>query len=85
MSKPTVIATLVKNAREQVRVSLDHYQGHDLIDVRVVMELNPETKAMMPTKKGISLRIEQLPDLISALRKAVEEARRRGLLDQKAA
>jgi hypothetical protein len=80
MIKPIVIATLLKNTREQVRVSLDRYQGHEVIDLRVVVELNRETGAMMPTKKGISLRIEQLPDLITGLRKALLEAQRRGML-----
>jgi len=83
MRKPNVIATVVNNAREQVRVSLGWYQGHDLIDVRITVELNAETNAMVPTKKGFSLRVEKLPELIAALRRALDEARRRGLLDKK--
>lgn len=83
MKKPSVTATVVNNAREQVRVSLVRHRGQDLIDVRMAVELNPETGAMVPTKKGLALSVEKLPELIAALRRAMDEARRRGLLDRR--
>jgi hypothetical protein len=80
MTAPTVIATIPKNSREWVRVALDEYRGVNLIDVRVLVELNPETGLPVPTKKGVSLKVEKLPTLIEALRDAEVEARRLGLL-----
>jgi hypothetical protein len=35
---------------------------------------------LVPTKKGISLKVERLPELIAALQAAEAEARNRGLL-----
>ena len=34
-----------------------------------------------PTRKGLCLRVERLPELLEALRKAEEEARKAGLLE----
>jgi hypothetical protein len=69
-----IIAWLPKNRREQVRVALDRYRGADLIDVRVCVELTSTTGRLMPTSKGVSLKIEQLPELIEALEAARAEA-----------
>jgi transcriptional coactivator p15 (PC4) len=82
MSAPVIIAVIAKNSRETVRIALDQYHGADLVDIRVTVELNAETKVPIPTKKGISLRIEQLPELIAALQAAEAEARKRGLLEK---
>lgn len=35
MTDTTIIATLRKNAREDLRVSLDKFNGHDLLSLRV--------------------------------------------------
>jgi transcriptional coactivator p15 (PC4) len=80
MSTATVIATIPKNSREWVRVALDEYRGVNLIDIRVLVELNPETGLPIPTKKGVSLKVEKLPELIAALNDALVEAQRQGLL-----
>lgn len=55
-----------KNRRETVRVSPRQYEGHDLIDIRVFTR-HPETKELVPTKKGISLNIDTIPELVDAL------------------
>ena len=85
MSQATIIRVLPKNAKESVRVALDTFKGVDLIDIRVTA--NPDDPADDPimTKKGLSIRVEQLPALIEALKDAEVEARSRGLLDRKAA
>jgi hypothetical protein len=80
MSAPITVKVLEKNARERVRISLDRYRGVDLIDVRVTVELSSSSGTWVPTAKGLSLRIEQLADLIEALQAAEAEARTRGLL-----
>ena len=73
------IATIVKNQREEVRVSLDEFKGHRLVDIRVFTD--PYTgDERVATKKGISLAVGKLPALIAALRDAEREARAAGLL-----
>ena len=67
------IARLPKNGTEEVRVTLDAFKGANLADMRVFADFTSAGIAM-PTKKGLSVRIEQLPDLIDALEKAREEA-----------
>ena len=77
-----VIAELEKNRSERVRVALDKYRDIDLIDVRVVVPLSGGTGLWAPTKKGLSLRIGQLPALIEALQLAAVEAQALGLLPE---
>jgi len=80
---PAVIARLPKNADEEVRVTLDEYRGHHLVDVRIFADFTA-ANVPMPTKKGISIRVGQLPDLIEALRDAETRARQLGLLHEEA-
>ncbi|MFO1143166.1 MAG: transcriptional coactivator p15/PC4 family protein [Amaricoccus sp.] len=66
-----LIASFRKNANEEVRVSLDDFSGHLLVNVRVwYSTANGE---MRPGKQGIAVRVEQLPDLTAALAKAAKE------------
>lgn len=80
MTQPTVIAVLPKNRRESLRIALDQYQGSNLVDLRVVVELSETSGLATPTRKGVALRVEMLPDLIEALGKAEAKARELGLL-----
>lgn len=80
MTQPTVIAVLPKNRRESLRIALDQYQGSNLVDLRVVVELSETVGLATPTRKGVALRVEMLPDLIEALGKAEAKARELGLL-----
>lgn len=80
MTQPTVIAVLPKNRRESLRIALDQYQGSNLVDLRVVVELSESSGLATPTRKGVALRVEMLPALIEALGKAEAKARELGLL-----
>jgi len=57
-----------KNAREQVRVSLTEYQGHDLVDLRVYYQ--DDKGQFRPTRKGLCLSFDTLPRLKTAVEKA---------------
>ena len=61
-----------KNAQEDVIVKLTTYNGHDLIDIRAWIRPIPgvDGEEPKPTKKGISLRVEDIPKLIDALTEA---------------
>lgn len=78
-----VIYEVQKNKRERVRVALDQFKGHDLIDVRVTVQMD-HGAPFTPTAKGVSLKVEKLPELIAALQVAASEAVERGLLPKHA-
>ena len=72
MSEARLIATIEKNSREEVRVSLDQFKGHDLVDIRTFADFD-DVGERRATKKGVSLKRERLPDLIEALQQAMRE------------
>jgi hypothetical protein len=80
MSDARIIAELPKNAAEVLRVTLDTYQGKPIADMRVFTAYK-STGEMGPTKKGVTIRAEQLPELVRALAKAEAEARALGWID----
>ncbi|MGH6978002.1 MAG: transcriptional coactivator p15/PC4 family protein [Brevundimonas sp.] len=84
MSEPQYFDTIAKNKAEDVRVALDAYYGIDLIDVRTWRDVRGDDGEIVrvPSKKGISLKVAELPALIAALTAARNEAVRRGLLTE---
>ena len=57
-----------KNATEEVRFTVVRYKGKDCVDIRCfILPLTGQGEAK-PTRKGITLRIEQFPEL----RKGIE-------------
>ena len=72
MTASTLIATVTKNNMEEVRVSLTTFNGFNLIDIRTYARLVGACGELMPTKRGICLGRDRLPDLIAALRTAEE-------------
>lgn len=74
------IATLEKNRAEDVRIALTEYMGADLVDLRTWANFGDDGERK-PTRKGVCLRVGQLPDLIRALEAARDTAERRGLLN----
>jgi len=74
-------ATIEKNKIEELRVTLKGYKGYHYIDARTFTEpYANEDPARVPTKKGITLAVTKLPELMSALKQAEGEARAAGLL-----
>jgi hypothetical protein len=64
MSEP--LAIIPKNSTEEIRIAWSEYKGHRYMDIRVYAEI--EGKAdKVPTKKGIALRPDLIPELIKAL------------------
>ena len=74
------IATFPKSTAEEVRVSLSKFKGFDLVDARVWADPDDGDGDRRPTRKGLCLRVERLPELLEALHQAEEEARKAGLL-----
>lgn len=63
------IARIEKNALEEIIVQLTEFMGHDLVDLRVWTKGLPDG-AGSPTKKGLTVKPDLLPELIEALQKA---------------
>ena len=63
-----LIGEISKNRRDTVRVTLRTFKGYDLIDVRVWYE-DTKTGELKPSPKGISLKLELLPELLEVLGK----------------
>ena len=61
----TLIAAFRKNATEEVRVSVDRYHGHELVNIRVWF--TGDDGEMKPGRQGLALRLELLPNLRAAL------------------
>lgn len=62
-----LLATVPKNAVEEIRVSLTTYKDRDLVDIRTYYQ--DDAGAWKPTRKGICLTVEQWPELREALAK----------------
>ena len=78
---PIVIARIQKNADEEIRVAIAEFKGHHLVDIRIFVDFTA-ARVPMPTKRGLSIRIGQLPDLLDALQDAAARARKLGMLNE---
>jgi Transcriptional Coactivator p15 (PC4) len=57
----TVLYRFAKNGTEEVRGSIQYYRGHKLAEIRVWVDDGTGTSTR--TRKGLSVRVEQLPEL----------------------
>ncbi len=77
--EPLIVADFWANRRgEAVRVQLCEFEGCALVDVRKHFT-NGEGK-LQATKKGLALAVIRLPELASAINKALATARELGLI-----
>jgi len=72
-----VIETIPKNAKEQIRVELVEFKGYDLLGLRVYADTD---NGPIATRKGITVSVKLIPDLLAALHKAESAAVKAGLL-----
>jgi hypothetical protein len=70
-----LIYSFAKNSREEVRAQLTTFHGRRLADIRVYRA--DEADVDHPTRKGIALRVEDLPKLLAAV-EALIAAEKRG-------
>lgn len=66
------IEPLPKNSREQVRFSFTEYKGHDLLDIRVYYNDGLTEENWKPSKKGITLSRELLPEFAEKVQALLE-------------
>ena len=74
------VAVIQKNAREELRVSVETFRGVPIVNLRVWFR--NEEGEWRPGKQGVALRLELLPELRQALAEAEVEAGRRGLMPE---
>jgi hypothetical protein len=67
-----VVARFGKNAREEVRVTVGEYRGRQVADFRVWTRLDDHDQ---PTRKGLTIRVEQVPELLAAVHAVMEVGR----------
>jgi hypothetical protein len=58
-------ATIRKSGNELVRVTVDEYRGRQVLDVRVWAVA--ESGEVIPTRRGVTIAVERLPELVRAL------------------
>ena len=71
---------LEKNSRESLVINQTEFKGVKLVDVRVFYK--DENGDLKPTKKGVSVRLEQLDTLIKALSTVSATAREQELVEE---
>ena len=74
-----IIDRFQKNAVEEIRASLTEFNGHQLVDLRTWTE--NKAGEPIPTKKGISIRVDLFPDLLRAMESLRAALIERGELD----
>jgi hypothetical protein len=71
------VGTIRKNSDDELRISLDEFKGHRLLDLRIFSAFTA-AKVPMPTKKGVAIAVEKIPALIAALQAAEAKANELG-------
>jgi hypothetical protein len=74
MDEPKLIHKFEKNPLEQIWVTMSQYKKKDYFSIRLYYQVDGE--GWRPTKKGITLSVDLVPDLlraVEALRVAVDE------------
>ena len=64
------VASFQKNSREQIRVVVKEFRGHEIVDIRVYW--TKDGTEWFPSKKGLAITTEKLPVLLGALHKAAD-------------
>jgi hypothetical protein len=71
-AKLTILRTFRRPTGEEIRVCLKTFHGKTYLDFRSWW-LPDDEEAYKPTKRGVTLHAEYLPDLLAALQQAAEE------------
>ena len=71
MNKENLITQIKKNSTEVYRIYEKEYEGYRFIDVRIYY-MDKETGEYKPTRKGISLMPNNVPEVIEGILKAME-------------
>jgi len=73
---PKLVGEFNKNANETIRVRFREYDGKQLLDLRVWVQNDKGN--FVPTRKGLSLRLDLVDSLKEAILKAAAEIEKGG-------
>ena len=74
-----VVGSFPKNNREEVRVTLSKFKGYDLVGVR--QWFRNENDEPRPSKSGVTIRVDLLPELLDLITEARDIALKKGILE----
>jgi transcriptional coactivator p15 (PC4) len=82
LPEPIEVAKWWKSRRRDIAVvvSLRHYEGNNLVDVREYF--TDQAGCMKPSTRGLAMVVRRLPEFSRALRLALEKARALNLLPE---
>lgn len=73
MLNSKVVYEFKKNAEEKVMVKLGNFKGKDVVDIRVFYNADEAGEDWRPSKKGIMMRANLIPELKKAANLAHDE------------
>ena len=65
-----VVYEFQKNSSEKLLIRFTEFNGKDLIDLRVFFQADDSGDKWMPTRKGIAMSRDLLPELLKGIEKA---------------
>ena len=68
IEEDVIVGTIPKNNREDIRVTLSNFKGHDLVGARIWFK--SKEGEPRPSSKGITVNVKVLPELIGLLEDA---------------
>ena len=79
IEEDVIVGIIPKNQREDIRVTLSNFKGHDLVGARIWFK--SKEGAPRPSSKGITVNVKVLPQLIGLLEQDEKKAIELGVLD----
>ena len=76
-----LICQIEKNSREEIRVQLREFKGHQLLDIRTFY-FTSEGGEPKPSPKGVSVAIRLLPQLKEAILEAEKLLKEHGVISE---
>lgn len=70
--EPKLLATIPRNATEQIQISINSYKNKQYLDLRVYYTTDDGAN-WLPTKKGVTISPENLVALKDAVEEAIQE------------
>jgi Transcriptional Coactivator p15 (PC4) len=80
IEEDVLVGSIPKNQREEIRVTLSNFKGHDLVGARIWFKTKDGDPR--PSSKGITVNVRVLPELIGLLEEAEKKAIELGVLEE---
>ena len=65
------LLTLPRGQNEELRLSLDAYEGHPFLNIRIWIR-DADARGWWPSKRGVTLKLRELADVAEALAEALD-------------